>query len=145
MRREIPLAITIFVGFLAIASFFSPPLEGLGEDFTLFFDIIAVFAFFLGGGNLVRVHVKRLIVRKTDWWFSIVTLSGFLVMLWAGLFKIGNAGGILESSGHEGISLEARLNAPPDGGETDRMGGVTLPSEWLRAQALLIQSLPAYI
>ena len=102
MRREIPLGITIFVGFLAIFSFFSPPLEGLGEDFTLFFDIIAVFAFFLGGGNLVRIHIKKLVMRKGDWWFSIVTLAGFVVMLWAGLFKIGNEGGIAANVTAEG-------------------------------------------
>ena len=89
MRREIPLFITIFVGFLAILSFFSPPFEPLGEDFTLFFDIIAVFAFFLGGGNLMRVHIEKLIKRKTDWGFSLVTLGGFLLMLIAGLGKIG--------------------------------------------------------
>ena len=89
MRREIPLGITIFVGFLAIVSFFSPPLEGLGEDFTLFFYIIAVFAFFLGGGNLVRLHVNKLIKKKADWGFSIVTLAGFLLMLVAGLGRIG--------------------------------------------------------
>ena len=89
MRREIPLLITVFVGLLAILSFFSPPFEPLGEDFTLFFDIIAVFAFFLGGGNLMRVHIDKLIKRKRDWGFSIVTLVGFLVMLVAGLGKIG--------------------------------------------------------
>lgn len=92
MRREIPLGITIFVGFLAIVSFFSPPLEGLGEDFTLFFDIIAVFAFFLGGGNLIRLHIDKLIKRKSDWGFSIVTLAGFFLMLTAGLLKIGTSG-----------------------------------------------------
>jgi len=110
MRRSIPLGITIFVGFLAIFSFFSPPLEGLGEDFTLFFDIIAVFAFFLGGGNLLRIHVKKLIARKEDWWFSIVTLAGFIVMLWAGLFKIGNAGGIAANVTAEGALFTLLYN-----------------------------------
>lgn len=94
MRREIPLVILIFVGSLLIFSVFLPPLENLGENFTLFFDIIAVFAFFLGGGNLVRVHVKKLMRKKEDWPFSIVTLLGFALMLAAGLFKIGNEGGI---------------------------------------------------
>lgn len=102
MRREIPLGITIFVGFLAIFSFFVPPIEGLGEDFTLFFDIIAVFAFFLGGGNLVRVHLTKLIRKKPDWGFSIVTLVGFGVMLIAGLFKVGNPGDISASVTAEG-------------------------------------------
>lgn len=89
MRREIPLLITVFVGILAIFSFFSPPIEPLGEDFTLFFDIIAVFAFFLGGGNLMRIHIEKLIKKKRDWGFSIVTLVGFLLMLIAGLGRIG--------------------------------------------------------
>lgn len=89
MRREIPLGITIFVGLLAIVSFFSPPIEGLGEDFTLFFDIIAVFAFFLGGGNLVRMHITRIARKKHDWQFSFVTLAGFFLMLIAGLGRIG--------------------------------------------------------
>ncbi len=97
MRREIPLGITIFVGFLAIVSFFSPPIEGLGEDFTLFFDIIAVFAFFLGGGNLVRLHMNKLIRKKPDRGFSVVTLVGFFFMLAAGLFKIGSPGDISTS------------------------------------------------
>ena len=102
MRREIPLFITIFVGLLAILSFFSPPFEPLGEDFTLFFDIIAVFAFFLGGGNLMRIHIQKLIKRKADWGFSIVTLGGFLLMLAAGLFKIG-AESIVSDVTREGL------------------------------------------
>lgn len=102
MRREIPLFITIFVGLLAILSFFSPPFEPLGEDFTLFFDIIAVFAFFLGGGNLVRIHIEKLIRRKADWGFSIVTLGGFVLMLAAGMFKIG-AESIISDITREGL------------------------------------------
>ena len=94
MRRQIPLLITFIVGTLLILSVFSPVTETLGEDFTLFFDIIAVFAFFLGGGNLVRVHVTKLRRRKDDWQFSIVTLIAFTFMLTVGLFKIGNDGGI---------------------------------------------------
>ena len=102
MRREIPLGITVFVGFLLIFSVFIPPMENLGENFTLFFDIIAVFAFFLGGGNLVRVHLLKLTRRKPERWYSIVTLAGFFVMLAAGLFKIGNPGGIAASVTAEG-------------------------------------------
>ncbi|MCK4631623.1 MAG: hypothetical protein KAT79_00060 [candidate division Zixibacteria bacterium] len=94
MKRQIPLFITFFVGTLLIFSVFIPPMETLGENFTLFFDIIAVFAFFLGAGNLVRVHVSKLRKRKADWGFSIVTLIGFGFMLFVGLLKIGNPGGI---------------------------------------------------
>ena len=113
MRREIPLLITIFVGLLAILSFFSPPFEPLGEDFTLFFDIIAVFAFFLGGGNLMRIHIEKLIKRKADWGFSIVTLGGFALMLAAGMFKIG-AESIVSDITREGLfsTMYYNVNMP---------------------------------
>ncbi len=85
-------------------------METLGEDFTLFFDIIAVFAFFLGGGNLVRVHVTKLMKRKPDWGFSIVTLVGFAFILAAGLFKIGNPGDIASSVTAEGSWFQESFN-----------------------------------
>ena len=102
MKRGVPLFITFFVGTLLILSVFIPPMETLGENFTLFFDIIAVFAFFLGGGNLIRIHIKKLANKKTDWQYSMVTLSGFFLMISAGLFKIGNTGGIASSVTTEG-------------------------------------------
>lgn len=77
-----------------IFSVFFPPTESLGEDFALFFDIIAVFAFFLGGGNLIRVHGDKIHKKKKDWGFSIITVLGFFIMLVAGLFKLWNPGGI---------------------------------------------------
>jgi hypothetical protein len=86
--------ITFFVGTLLIVSVFIPPLGDLERTFTLWFDIIAVFAFFLGGGNLIRVHLGKLKARKKDWSFSVVTLLGFSLMLTAGLFKINNPGDI---------------------------------------------------
>jgi hypothetical protein len=97
MKRQVPIFITFFVGALLIVSVFIPPAQGLGENFTLCFDIIAVFAFFLGGGNLVRIHSGHVARRKPGWGYSLVTLTGFFLMLAAGLFKIGNPGGIAAS------------------------------------------------
>jgi hypothetical protein len=93
MRRQVPVLITATVGFLLIFAFFipRPPFDALGEDVTVFFDIVAVFAFILGGGNLLRMHGNRIYQRHKDRWFSVVTVSGFLIMLAAGLFKIGQA------------------------------------------------------
>ena len=95
-RRTIPLFITFFVGSVLVIAEFIPhkPFGNLGEDFSLYFDIIAVFAFLLGAGNLCRVHFSKVYRKKKDWPFSIVTLIGFLVMLAAGLFKIGNPFGM---------------------------------------------------
>ncbi len=102
MKRNVPLAITFIVGAVLIFSVFIPPMENWGEDFTLFFDIIAVFAFFLGGGNLLRVHLTKLSRRNKDWPYSIVTIIGFLLMLAAGLFRIGNPGDINASLTEQG-------------------------------------------
>lgn len=94
MRRQVPVFITFIVGTVLILSVFFPPAERLGEDFSIFFDIIAVFAFFLGGGNLLRIHFGKVYQKKTDWGFSVVTLCGFGIMMIAGLFKLWNPGGI---------------------------------------------------
>ncbi len=90
MKRLIPVFITSIVGTVLVFSVFFPQAETWGEDFSLFFDIIAVFAFFLGGGNLVRVHFSKVYRKRPDWGFSIVTLLAFAVTLTAGLFKMGN-------------------------------------------------------
>ncbi|RME21655.1 MAG: hypothetical protein D6800_11845 [Candidatus Zixiibacteriota bacterium] len=97
MRRQVPLFLTFFVGTLLIVSVFMPPTENLGENFTLFFDIIAVFAFFLGGGNLLRIHLNKVYRKSRDWKYSIVTLTGFLFTLAIGLFRIGHPGTIADA------------------------------------------------
>jgi hypothetical protein len=96
MRRQIPLVITFIVGSVLIISVFIPhkPFGRLGENFSVYFDIIAVFAFILGGGNLLRVHGNRIYRKHKDWPYSVVTVAGFLVMMIAGLFKIGGSPGI---------------------------------------------------
>lgn len=93
MRRQIPLLITSIVGAVLIFAFFIPhwPFGELGEDASVFFDIVAVFAFILGGGNLIKIHGNKIYKRARDWPFSVVTVGGFLLMLSAGLFKIGQA------------------------------------------------------
>jgi hypothetical protein len=105
LKRKVPIFITAIVGSVLVLSVFFPLTERLGEDFSLFFDIIAVFAFFLGGGNLVRIHFTKVYRKKSDWGYSIVTLLGFLAMLIAGMFKIGGPPGISGSVTAEGSLL----------------------------------------
>lgn len=105
MKRLVPVLITSIVGTVLILSVFFPATQTLGEDFSLFFDIIAVFAFFLGGGNLVRVHMTKVVRKKSDWGFSVVTLVAFTITLIAGLFKIG-AVNIAASVTAEGTLLQ---------------------------------------
>ncbi len=102
MKRQIPMIILSAAGAIFVLSYFSPGMEAWNEDASVFFDIIAVFAFFLRGGILVRVHLLKVTRREPGWGFSVVTLAGFAFMLTVGLFKIGNPGGIsgdLDSQG----------------------------------------------
>lgn len=96
MRRAIPLLITFVVGITLIMAVFIPPepFDTMNREFSVYFDIIAVFAFVLGGGNLLRLHGDRIWRRGKDWRYSVVTVVGFAVTLMAGLCKVGGPPGI---------------------------------------------------
>jgi hypothetical protein len=93
MKRGVPIAITFIVGISLVIAFFVPhkPFDSLDQHIPEYFNIIAAFAFVLGGGNLLRVHLTRISRRDHEWLYSIVTVAGFLVMLIAGLTKISRS------------------------------------------------------
>jgi hypothetical protein len=95
VKRTIPLLITFFVGISLIVAMFIPhdPFHDIDSNFSIFYDVIAVFAFILGGGNLLKVHLNKIQNKRQDWKYSVVTVTAFLVMLLSGLFKIGVPGG----------------------------------------------------
>jgi uncharacterized membrane protein len=91
MKRTVPLVITFVVGTLLIVATFipHPPISHWAEDFNVFFDLIAAVAFILGGGNLVRMHSKRVANKHPSSAYSIICLAGFFGMLIVGLLKLG--------------------------------------------------------
>jgi len=92
MKRTAPLVITFLIGTLLIFAAFvpHPPFNRWSDDFNVFFAIIQVFAFILGGGNLVRMHSRKVAARREGWIYSLVCLAGFFAMLTVGLLKLGN-------------------------------------------------------
>jgi len=96
MRREIPLLITFIIGTALVVAMFIPhePFPELDSEFSVWFDIIAVFAFILGAGNLLKVHVDRIQRNHRDKNYSYVTIGGFLFMLIIGLLKVGGDPGL---------------------------------------------------
>lgn len=89
MKRLIPLWITGIAGIVLIASYFVPYAQGLGELTSIWFDILAGFAFILGGGNLLKVHLKKVSDKAAGWGYSVILLGSFLITLFVGLGKIG--------------------------------------------------------
>ena len=89
MKRQIPLLITAFGGLILIAAYFIPYTQDWGERATIWFDVLASIAFILGGGNLLRVHLKKISDRVRGWGYSVIVLVSFAVTLMIGLGKIG--------------------------------------------------------
>jgi hypothetical protein len=87
MKRQIPLVITFVVGVILVLAMFIPhdPFAHANDELSVWFDIVAAFAFLLGGGNLLRMHGERISRRGPGWPYSVVTLAGFFVMLAAGI------------------------------------------------------------
>ncbi len=89
MKRTAPLLIAATVGFIIIFSTFIPYTESWGEDSMIWFDILAAVAFVLGGGNLLKMNLKKVSDRRPGWAYSAIMIAAFLITLTVGLLKVG--------------------------------------------------------
>lgn len=82
MRRQIPILLCGIVGLLLVIQFFVPhPVsEGLLDTSNDWFRVLMVFAFVIGIGSLIRLHVHRISRRSEDWSYSIAVFAGMLIM-----------------------------------------------------------------
>jgi hypothetical protein len=90
----VPRGIVLVVAIVLIVAMFVPPLEPLREEFSLFFNIIAAFAFVLGGASLIGRHARKIRRRASGYGYSMVCIVAFGITLAAGLLKLGNPTGI---------------------------------------------------
>ncbi|MFH1654059.1 MAG: hypothetical protein ABIE74_08370 [Pseudomonadota bacterium] len=95
MKKKIPLLIAFITGTIFILARFIPrePFGSLREDFSVWFNVLQAFAFILGGGNLLLYHISKTYKKHEGWGYSLVAIISFLLMMAAGMFKIGNPGG----------------------------------------------------
>jgi hypothetical protein len=89
MKRTIPLFLAIIAGFVMIVAYFIPYTQSWGEEVGLWFNILAAVAFVLGGGSLMKIHLKKISDRGAGWAYSVITLGAFLITLGVGVGKIG--------------------------------------------------------
>ena len=89
MKHNVPLLITAVGGFVLIGAYFIPYTQGWGENVAVWFDVLAAIAFVLGGGNLLKTHLKRVSDRVRGWGYSVIVLASFLITLWIGIGKAG--------------------------------------------------------
>lgn len=109
MRRQIPLLITFVVGVIMLLEAFipHPPFDQLNESLSITFDVLAAFAFVLGGGNLAKIHLAKISRSQPGWGYSAVTMGGFFLMLAIGLFKVGGPAGVKHALEAEGSWFQA--------------------------------------
>jgi hypothetical protein len=131
MKRTLPLIITAAGGFVLIIAYFIPASESWGEEAAIWFDVLAAIAFVLGGGNLLKVHLKKISDRQAGWGYSGVTIVAFLITLGVGLLKVGvRPSADLEHYGESFVHLP--LAALPtyevDGTIPEKADGAELPA-----------------
>ena len=67
MKRLVPIWLTAIAGIVMIVSYFIPWTQGWGDDVAIWFDILAGIAFILGGGNLLKIHLKKVSDKGAGW------------------------------------------------------------------------------
>ncbi len=93
MKRQIAYSLVIFIGFLVLFGHFinfHPLNDFIDNDATQWFDIISGFAAFLGCLNLLQLHLNKVANKRSNWKYSIVTLFGFIIMIFFGFIYNGS-------------------------------------------------------
>ena len=89
MKRLVPLTIAIIAGFVLLVANFIPFAEDWGLTAQEWFNILAVGAMLLGGGNLIKLHLMKVSSKKQGWGYSAVTIICFFMVLVVGLLQMG--------------------------------------------------------
>ena len=89
MKRTVPLAIAIVAGFVLLVANFIPYAEDWGLTAQEWFNILAVGAMLLGGGNLIKLHLMKISSKKAGWGYSAVTILCFFLVIVVGLLQMG--------------------------------------------------------
>ena len=89
MKRTVPLIIAIVAGFVLLIANFIPYAEGWGLTAQEWFNILAVGAMLLGGGNLIKLHLMKVSGNRKGWGYSVVTIVCFFTVLVVGLLQMG--------------------------------------------------------
>lgn len=94
LKRALPAAIAIPVGILVLVSIFTsyPLLDAVSLYLVNVATIVAAFALFLGVGNVMRMHARKLRGRPSDRLYSLTLLVVLILVLVFGLLPLGGAG-----------------------------------------------------
>ena len=89
MKRLVPLIIAIVAGFVLLIANFIPYAESWGLTAQEWFNILAVGAMVLGGGNLIKLQLMKISSKKAGWGYAAVTVVCFFGAIIIGMGKFG--------------------------------------------------------
>ena len=92
-KRHIPILIVAVIGSLTLFGWFidEPNIKAfVDDDATQWFDILASFAIFLGGFNLLKMQMQKVLRKKKGWQYCLFAIGGFILAIIAGFFYKGN-------------------------------------------------------
>ena len=93
LKRQLAVVVMIMMGVLALSGYFvnwDTLRNFTDKDATNFYMIIAGFAAFLGCLNLIQLHLQKIVYKKENWQYSILTLFGFIIMIVFGFVYNGS-------------------------------------------------------
>ena len=98
MRREIPIIITITIGWIMVLDFFFPPVSRAAthmRDWTL---ILIAVSQMLGVYNVARINLQKISRRHPDAPYAMVLLAAITFMIVVGCMPISIGGGITQGT-----------------------------------------------
>ena len=86
---QIPILIVALIGSLTLFGWFvdEPNIKSfVDDDATQWYDILASFAIFLGGFNLLKLQLQKVLRKQYGWQYSLFAIGGFFFAIIAGFF-----------------------------------------------------------
>jgi membrane-associated phospholipid phosphatase len=89
MRNKVPVFISAFVGVFMILKYFltSPVVKSVADELEQWGVVTLSFAIVLGVLNLIKINLKAVMERKTDWGYKLLLLVSMFTMMIAGGVK----------------------------------------------------------
>jgi hypothetical protein len=84
LRREVPVIITMAVGWFMIVDYFVPFTKPVGTELQNWAIIMTACAAILGVANVARINLLKVSRRNRDWGYAVVLLAGLGTMILLG-------------------------------------------------------------
>ncbi|NNF08234.1 MAG: hypothetical protein HKN21_15835 [Candidatus Eisenbacteria bacterium] len=81
LKREVPLLITILVGWFMVIEYFFPGAEKWSSELQNWAIIMTALASVLGVANVARINMLKISRKQKDWGYSVVLMAGMILMV----------------------------------------------------------------